>query len=204
MVTGTQLVERAKSHLGMEEHPMGSNRGPFVQMCQAATFLRGTGWPWCAGFVCLVCKQCKVPLAYNGAGAHDLADHHKPWVSPGNAEAGMVLDVNEGSGHTCIIARNNHAAQTFDTINGNWGDKVSEVTFRWSQARAVWKVPGVHYQGGVAPHPKPSPPPKWVVTTSASGHKKVFRNKRGLIHYLQTHVFPGGVTISRPKNRPKR
>jgi hypothetical protein len=199
MVTGTQIVAKAKSYLGKAEVPLGSNTGPFVLACQHDTFLGGTGWPWCAAFVCKVAKDTGVPLAYNGAGAHDLADHHKPWVAPQNAEPGMILDVNEGSGHTCVIAAVNHAAHTFDTTNGNWADKVSEVTFPWSAARAVWKIPGVKYQSGTAPKPPPARPPAWVVTTGASGHKKVFRTKKGLIHYLQTHVFPNGITIKKAK-----
>jgi hypothetical protein len=196
VVTGTQIVAKAKSYLGEHEVPMGSNTGPFVLKCQQSTFLGGTHWPWCAGFICKVAKDEGVPLAYNGAGAHDIADHHKPWVIPANAEPGMVLDVNEGSGHTCYIVKVNHANHTFDTVDGNWGDKVSAVsTHNWAHARAIWKIPGVHYDSGPAPKPPVTKKPPWVVTTGASGHKKVFRTKKGLIHYLQTHVFPNGITI---------
>lgn len=35
----------------------GNNRGPTVQRYQAATWLAGTGWAWCAAFVCWVVFQ---------------------------------------------------------------------------------------------------------------------------------------------------
>ena len=35
----------------------GNNRGPEVQRYQAATWLAGTGWAWCAAFVCWVIYQ---------------------------------------------------------------------------------------------------------------------------------------------------
>jgi len=46
------MVSLAQSKVGVKEHPKNSNRGKQVQEFQAATWLEGTGWPWCAAFIC--------------------------------------------------------------------------------------------------------------------------------------------------------
>lgn len=48
-----KIVEIATAEIGVEE-VNGSNSGERVKQYQAATSLRGTGWPWCAAFVCFV------------------------------------------------------------------------------------------------------------------------------------------------------
>jgi hypothetical protein len=57
----------AIGELGVKEHPPGSNSGPRVRQYQAATSLKGTGWPWCMAFVCWCYKQAKHPLPYPSA-----------------------------------------------------------------------------------------------------------------------------------------
>lgn len=45
------LIEILTSEEGVRE--IGTtNRGPRVQEYQAATWLEGSGWPWCAAFIC--------------------------------------------------------------------------------------------------------------------------------------------------------
>jgi hypothetical protein len=48
----TRAVKVALSQEGVKEHPFGSNSGPQVRVFQATTSLGGTGWPWCAAYVC--------------------------------------------------------------------------------------------------------------------------------------------------------
>jgi hypothetical protein len=52
-----RAVKIAMSQEGIEEHPFGSNSGPKVREYQASTSLGGTGWPWCAAFVCWSYRQ---------------------------------------------------------------------------------------------------------------------------------------------------
>lgn len=204
-VTGQQIVAWAKDRVGRSENPPGSNTGPFVQRCQSATFLAGTGWPWCAAFVCRDAAESKVPLAYNGAGAHDLADHHKPWVDAAHVEPGMVADYNIGTGHTGIVVSVDLHAGTVTSIDGNWADSVVEHTLPLSEVRAFWKIPGVTYTSGRVKHqPRPKRLPRWVATTSASGHKKVVfqaRKKRQVVTWMLSRAFPHGVTIKRHANK---
>jgi hypothetical protein len=47
-----RLVEILMTKEGVREIPLNSNRGPDVEAFQAATWLSGTGWAWCAAFVC--------------------------------------------------------------------------------------------------------------------------------------------------------
>lgn len=44
------FVRIATGQVGVIEH--GQNRGKQVQAYQSATYLDGTGWSWCAAFVC--------------------------------------------------------------------------------------------------------------------------------------------------------
>ena len=48
-----EIVRIANAEIGVEEVD-GSNSGKRVKEYQAATSLGGTGWPWCAAFVCWV------------------------------------------------------------------------------------------------------------------------------------------------------
>jgi hypothetical protein len=45
------MVRVAVSQVGVTEEG-GNNRGPRVESYQRATWLAGTGWAWCAAFVC--------------------------------------------------------------------------------------------------------------------------------------------------------
>ncbi|MEM7013764.1 MAG: CHAP domain-containing protein [Verrucomicrobiota bacterium] len=44
---------------GVREKPRNSNSGPRVLEYQRATWLEGTGWAWCAAFVCWVVKEAR-------------------------------------------------------------------------------------------------------------------------------------------------
>lgn len=62
-----KALRAAIGEVGVREDPPGSNRGSRVKEYQAATSLKGTGWPWCAAFVCWCFKQAGAPLAYPSA-----------------------------------------------------------------------------------------------------------------------------------------
>lgn len=75
-----EMVRVSQTQLGIFEHPMNSNSGPEVEsFYQRSTFLKGTGWPWCAAFMCYVFKTAaskpgiehsfKLPMT---AGAYDF------------------------------------------------------------------------------------------------------------------------------------
>lgn len=49
------VLQVASKEVGVRE--VGDNRGARVQQYQAATTLGGTGWPWCAAFVCWCIQQ---------------------------------------------------------------------------------------------------------------------------------------------------
>lgn len=71
------LVEILKGEIGVREVPRNSNRGKRVEEYQAASWLDGTGWPWCAAFICWgireVAKQHDLPFKRpQTAGAWDF------------------------------------------------------------------------------------------------------------------------------------
>lgn len=62
-----RVIELAQGEVGVQEEPANSNKGKRVQEYQRATWLDGTGWPWCAAFICWLVKEAigarKVPFA---------------------------------------------------------------------------------------------------------------------------------------------
>lgn len=52
-----RIVELAAAEIGVREVPRNSNRGSRVEEYQRATWLNGTGWPWCAAFLCWLVRE---------------------------------------------------------------------------------------------------------------------------------------------------
>jgi hypothetical protein len=52
-----KLIALAIAEVGVREVPRNSNCGPRVLQYQRATNLTGTGWPWCAAFVCWCIRE---------------------------------------------------------------------------------------------------------------------------------------------------
>lgn len=52
-----KLIEIARREVGVREQPKDSNTGPRIREYQAATNLDGTGWAWCAAFVCWCVRE---------------------------------------------------------------------------------------------------------------------------------------------------
>jgi hypothetical protein len=193
----------AQRNVGQHEQPMGSNTGPFVRSCQAATWLSGTRWPWCIAFWVKAWRVAGVVLPYLGAGAYATLDwyrkHLPGWVVPASrARPGALVIFNIGTGHGGMLSR--PFAETdpwIETVDGNIGDKVSRNRRHISNVRGVIDPP----EAGAPPAP-PVKKPVFEVVTSASGHTKVvyvsgskaISRKLGAI--LNRY---GGVTIRRRK-----
>jgi len=56
MKLASEIVNIARAEIGVEEVD-GTNSGKRVREYQASTDLGGTGWPWCAAFVCWVVQR---------------------------------------------------------------------------------------------------------------------------------------------------
>jgi hypothetical protein len=56
-----KLIEIANAEIGVEEVD-GTNSGKRVREYQATTSIGGTGWPWCAAFICWIVKQAMEQL----------------------------------------------------------------------------------------------------------------------------------------------
>lgn len=53
-----EMVRVAWTQIGTYEKPMNSNSGPEVEgLYQRSTWLKGTGFPWCAAFICYLFKE---------------------------------------------------------------------------------------------------------------------------------------------------
>lgn len=62
----TRLISILTAKEGVREVPANSNRGKDVEEFQSATWLTGTGWAWCAAFICWgfreLEKEMKLPF----------------------------------------------------------------------------------------------------------------------------------------------
>lgn len=189
-------------NLGQHEQPLGSNTGPFVQECQAATWLPGTRWPWCAATIVKAWTVAGLNPPYRGASAYGLLAYYqanlKGWVSTlDKAKPGAAVVFNIGAGHVAMLAKPySETRPNVVTIGGNEGDAVREVTRAHSEVRGV--VDPV--ETGTAP--KPAPRPVYEVATSASGHRKlVFVSGSKAVSRKLPQILNrwGGVTITRRK-----
>jgi hypothetical protein len=77
-----RLVEILKAEEGVREVPANSNKGKRVEEYQRATWLDGTGWAWCAAFICWGLKKLdeENPLPFarpQTAGAWDFENWAK-------------------------------------------------------------------------------------------------------------------------------
>ncbi len=95
-----RLVEILRAEEGVREVPANSNRGVRVQEYQSATWLDGTGWAWCAAFLCWGIKKLseETPLPFprpRTAGAWDF----ERWAREDAAAGGVKLYKPRKSGH---------------------------------------------------------------------------------------------------------
>lgn len=167
-----QALDWARAQLGKGEVPRGSNTGPFVRDCQAATDVPGTRWPWCVAFYLRAWRAASVTLPYRGASAFGFYDWAKGagWaVGAAEARPGDAVIVREGAGH-CAMLSAPVKNGLVPTINGNWGDAVAEHTFHLAEVLGFIHVPTD--KAAIAKTP-PAKPKTFEVVTSASGHAKV-------------------------------
>lgn len=198
------VVAWLEKHVGEHEVPAGSNTGPFVQQCQAATWLPGSRWPWCVATWVKAWTVAGYKLPYLGAGAYAMADWYKQhcpaWIVPlSKAKPGAAVILNIGAGHCATLVEKYVSGGSIKTIDGNWGDKVSATTHKVSEIRCVIDPP--EKQTGIIP---PAKKPVFEVVTAASGHSKVvFVSGSKAIGRKLPQLLNrfGGVTIRRRKRK---
>ena len=162
----------ARAQLGRHEIPIGSNSGPFVRLCQRATWLPGTGWPWCVAFYMAAWRYgAKVTPWWLGAGAYaflDAARKSGHAVSLVDAEPGDAVIFNLGAGHCAMLEEKYDGSGGVRTIDGNWANSVMRVEHPASEVRGCVCVTEVVQIGA-----SPARPRMFEVATSASGERKV-------------------------------
>ena len=113
-------LDIAKSQLGVQEIPKGSNKGHEVEQYLAAVGLPG-GYSWCMAFIQWCFKQSQLKFPFVSAGvlsvwAHTTALHtHDPL--PGDV---FVMEFAHGLGHTGFVELVD--GNNIHTIEGNTND----------------------------------------------------------------------------------
>lgn len=163
--------------IGVREVPNGSNSGPRVRQYQAATWLPGTGWPWCAAAVCWAYEQAGHPLPDPSAGAKDLVDRavRKGWgvsVPVTGASPGDLVAFNVGSGHIGLFKSYNPKTKMLTTVDGNVSNMVAARTRHTSTVYRVVRVKETHPS-----KPKPKGPIRQVVTAEDGKEVVVYASR---------------------------
>ena len=129
------LVEIAVGEVGVREKG-GNNKGPRVQEYQAATSIPGTGWPWCAAFICWCVREAvrvagpvtwelpKTALAYGFSGwakGQGLDLKYRPAAK--DLEAGDIISFRNFS-HVALVEKK-PTGKFVHTIEGNTDAKGS-------------------------------------------------------------------------------
>lgn len=154
------LARIAESQVGVKEQG-GYNTGPKVQAYQAATWLPGTGWEWCAAFVdwCLLQALgvlALVPAGWHApqtAGAWDLENWGNGKEPHGPNKAWVVLDpqyqlprrgdiVTFVWSHTGIVTGYDSNSRRIETVEGNAPDGVYRKTHTRNQIRRIIRYVG--------------------------------------------------------------
>lgn len=144
---GARALTVAEGELGVREQPARSNSGPRVREYQAATWLPGTGWPWCAAFCCWAYKQAGYVFPDRSAGAWDLVDRavRNGWgvsTAPAAARPGDLVAFRVGSGHIALFERYDARTGLVHTIDGNVSNMVARRARPASQVYRIVKVKG--------------------------------------------------------------
>lgn len=160
------VMSIAREELGVHEVPDGSNTSPRIREYQAATWLPGTGWPWCVAYVQWVYKKAGRPIPYRTAASYDFLD----WATKVGwrtytPRRGDIVIWNIGAGHTSLFRSD--TATTVLSIDGNVSNRVKFCERHKSLVRGYIRIPA---NTPDVPVPKP---PKWEVVTSINGHKQV-------------------------------
>ena len=118
-----KLVQLAAYHcdvLKVQEDPIGSNRGPWVDRYLESAGA-SPGQPWCAAFVTYLLKQCGDDALPEGPAAVSNWSHWATQTghlveSPGRGDLFFLLHAN-GEGHIGIVIENE--GKVLRTIEGN-------------------------------------------------------------------------------------
>lgn len=125
-ILSNKALEIAKSQIGAEEHPRGSNWGePVISYLKSV----GINFPaaWCMAFVYWCFKEAAKQLSvenplYKTGGVLSQYKYRKANAvkdpQPGDI---FIIDYGKGLGHTGIVVGVNNN-QTIDTIEGNTND----------------------------------------------------------------------------------
>lgn len=161
--------------IGKTEVPLGSNTGAYVLSCQRASWLGGTGWPWCRAGVLKWRREAGDKPGDLSPGAWDALararkrgevleprDWHK--VIPGDEVIWSI-----GSGHSSLLERFTVGADgqvLVHTIDANASDMVKRCTRPLELVRGFicWPETG---------HPAPARRPVFTLVGSQTGTRKL-------------------------------
>ncbi len=170
MATAQDVLNLARSQLGVSENPLGSNRGtPYHAWFGAYS----QGWQWCAIFVCWVFSHVDPALihglhsAYSGDYLNSGRGHGEEITAPVPG-AIAIMDYGDGgiTDHIGIVESVGGGKMVL--IEGNHNNRVERVTRQLGGSTRFWYVLPKYSQA------KPKPQEAEVSTQSSAGRVKSF------------------------------
>lgn len=193
-------VQLAEAAIGQHEVPLGSNTGPFVQKCQAASWLAGTGFAWCRCFVLEIHQEAGFLLPDQSAGAWDAlaraqarGDALSPQAGRTHAIPGDEVIWAFGSGHSSILKGfTTIGGETYViSIDGNVSDRVEQCQRPLSLVKGF-----IQWREKIVSVPAVQPPRAQVVG-GVSGHRQLVTTKGRVVPLPRKRPGPAGV-VPRP------
>ena len=132
MTTAQDILNIARSQIGVCEKPMGSNNTPYNTWYYKHP-VSGGSYPWCAAFVSWLFKDDKDLIHVFSAYSGDIlqagrAAHEEVLIEGARSGDIIVFDMPIGGITDHIGIVESRAGNTFTTIEGNTGDCVARKT----------------------------------------------------------------------------
>ncbi|MEB3214487.1 MAG: CHAP domain-containing protein, partial [Leptolyngbyaceae bacterium] len=177
---GPLILAEAKTHLGKQENPLGSNKGAEIVPFKKATWLDPhAAWPWCQAFANYVWEQVtgkKHP--------YPTASVYQFWTYAGTNQPyfqrfrrgtqgpikGDYLIIGDGSTFDHISIVDEVKDSYIVGLGGNQGDRVQRSHYHWSRVYGFVRPLDV---GNQLPPRKPKPPVYEVVVGEGEDAKVV-------------------------------
>jgi hypothetical protein len=140
-------IARVEFDKGVREVPRGSNNSREIARYRGALVPRAQPAAWCAFFASWVTKAAGAPLGHHGAGIASAAGIRSWAQSTGRwTHAARPGDVAVYNHHVGIVASVEGSRMT--TIEGNWSDRVSQLSRSRGEALGFARVAvGDHLTG---------------------------------------------------------
>ncbi len=177
---GDRVVRVGLAEVGVQEQPLGSNRGRRIYHYMSFTWLRPGSWPWCVAFGQRTWSIAGLKCPWRGAGAYAALAWAKAagWYSRTPVKGAWAV-FNIGAGHLAVVVK--WTRTHLYTVDGNASDRVKVCKRPHSLVAGYVVHPELDDRVPAKPRAQAKPPLFEIVTSNRGNAKVVARAGRGAI-----------------------